>query len=916
MATPSITQGQIALDPINRIFYYLDSNGTLVNSSLNLLQESNTSITTEENLTVNNITVLGNTTVIDSTVTTIKDPIITLGGKTAPTVDDNKDRGIEFRWYDGSLATPAAKVGFFGFDDSSGKFTFIPDATNTSEVFSGTIGELAAKIDWDNLLNKPTFVNSITGTPNEIDVTATTGNIVISLPATGAMNISGTAAGWTTPRKITLGGDLEGNVLIDGGANVTLNAYVTANSVALGTDTTGNYVASLIAGTGITLTNNSGEQAQPTVAVTTNTYDAYGAATTAEVNAASDASIKAATAYTNATTYVNTQLGSFGVDNLSDVTINTSLANSYLKYNGSAWVNDQIDLSTDTTGSYVQSLVAGAGITISNNSGENATPTITANVTLDNLTDVNVPLVGDGQLLAFDGNSNTWVAKSALDLTIPSGVQYTTTIGDGSSTEFLITHGLTTVAPFVVVMKKNASNNFEVVNALWEVFSSTQVKVYFEIAPASGEVKVLVFGNVSTASLVIASLDQLPDVITSGASAGDVLFRDGSYWVAHAMHLNDLADVQGANSAANGQFLKYNGSAWVSANIPTINTLDDVGDVTITSAASGDILKWNGTAWVNDSALLAAKAPLSSPTFTGTVSGITATMVGLGNVNNTADTAKPVSTAQQTALDLKATIASPTFTGTVTIPAGASISGFATLASPTLTGIPTAPTATLSTNTTQLATTAFVRAEVANLVNSAGATLDTLGEIATALGNDAALSTTLTNSIALKAPLASPTFTGTVTLPANTVTSAMILDGTIANIDISSSAAIGYSKLALSNSITTTDLVSGPARAGFNSTLRTITSSNTLVLSDLAKLIVVNSSSTANITVPADNTVNFDIGDRIDVVTVNTGSVSFVANSGVTVNGTPGLNLRTQYSGATLVKLATNTWVVMGDLKA
>ena len=51
---------------------------------------------------------------------------------------------------------------------------------------------------------------------------------------------------------------------------------------------------------------------------------------------------------------------------------------------------------------------------------------------------------------------------------------------------------------------------------------------------------------------------------------------------------------------------------------------------------------------------LAAKAPLASPTFTGTVSGITKSMVGLGNVNNTADTAKPVSTAQQTALNLKA----------------------------------------------------------------------------------------------------------------------------------------------------------------------------------------------------------------------------------------------------------------------
>ena len=913
MATPSITQGQIALDPINRIFYYLDSNGTLVNSSLNLLQESNTSITTEENLTVNNITVLGNTTVIDSTVTTIKDPIITLGGKTAPTIDDNKDRGIEFRWYDGSLATPAAKVGFFGFDDSSGKFTFIPDATNTSEVFSGTIGELAAKIDWDNLLNKPTFVNSITGTPNEIDVTATTGNIVISLPATGAMNISGTAAGWTTPRKITLGGDLDGNVIIDGGSNVTLNAYVVANAVALGTDTTGNYVASLIAGTGITLTNNSGEQAQPTVAVTTNTYDAYGAATTAELNAASDASIKAATAYTNATIYTNTQLSSFGVDSLSDVTINTSLANSYLKYNGSAWVNDQIDLGTDTTGNYVQSLVAGTGILITNNSGEGTTPTIQANITLNQLQNANITLPANNQILAYNASSNTWINKSTADLTIPTGVQYSEIIGNGSDTIFPITHSLTTLNPFVVVLKKNASDNFEVVNALWEIFSSTQIKVYFETPPATGTVKVIVFGDVATASIAITSLRQLPDVLTSGASAGDVLYRDGSYWVSHALHLNDLADVQGTNSAANGQFLKYNGSAWVSANIPTINTLDDVGDVTITSAASGDILKWNGTAWVNDSALLAAKAPLSSPTFTGTVSGITATMVGLGNVNNTADTAKPISTDQQTALDLKATIASPTFTGTVTIPAGASISGFATLASPALTGIPTAPTATLSTNTTQLATTAFVRAEVANLVNSAGATLDTLGEIATALGNDAALSTTLTNSIALKAPLESPTFTGTVTLPANTVTSAMILDGTIANIDISSSAAVDYSKLNLSNSITTTDLASGAARGGFNSTINAQTAGYTLQATDLAKLVTIDSASTVNIIVP--NILS--VGDRIDVLRKHaTGGVTFLGDTGVNVYGTPGLKLRDQWSGATLVKLATNTWVVMGDLKA
>lgn len=59
------------------------------------------------------------------------------------------------------------------------------------------------------------------------------------------------------------------------------------------------------------------------------------------------------------------------------------------------------------------------------------------------------------------------------------------------------------------------------------------------------------------------------------------------------------------------------------------------------------------------------KAPIASPTFTGTVGGVTKAMVGLGSVDNTSDAAKPISTATQTALDLKAPLASPTFTGTV-----------------------------------------------------------------------------------------------------------------------------------------------------------------------------------------------------------------------------------------------------------
>jgi len=115
----------------------------------------------------------------------------------------------------------------------------------------------------------------------------------------------------------------------------------------------------------------------------------------------------------------------------------------------------------------------------------------------------------------------------------------------------------------------------------------------------------------------------------------------------------------------------------------------------------------------------------TNPTFTGTVSGVTAAHVGLGNVTN----------------ESKATM----------------------FANPAFTGVPTAPTATAGTNTTQLATTQYVRTEVANLVNSAPGALDTLDELAAALGDDASFATTVTTALGLKAPLESPAFTGTVT---------------------------------------------------------------------------------------------------------------------------------------------------------
>lgn len=91
------------------------------------------------------------------------------------------------------------------------------------------------------------------------------------------------------------------------------------------------------------------------------------------------------------------------------------------------------------------------------------------------------------------------------------------------------------------------------------------------------------------------------------------------------------------------------------------------------------------------------------------------------------------------------TQAQSTITGLV-----AALALLAPLASPALTGNPTAPTPATSDNDTSIATTAFVKANIAALVGTAGATLDTLQELAAALGNDANFATTVTNSLASK----------------------------------------------------------------------------------------------------------------------------------------------------------------------
>jgi hypothetical protein len=160
-------------------------------------------------------------------------------------------------------------------------------------------------------------------------------------------------------------------------------------------------------------------------------------------------------------------------------------------------------------------------------------------------------------------------------------------------------------------------------------------------------------------------------------SVNDILYNNGSSLITNVGNANTLIFAL-ANNKANIENPTFIADATILSNLyvsgkttfknasTMMSSLNVVGDITNVGNASCNNLNVNGT--INNTALnnfLATKASLASPTFTGTVGGITSTMVGLGNCNNTSDASKPISTATQAALNLLAPIASPTFTGTV-----------------------------------------------------------------------------------------------------------------------------------------------------------------------------------------------------------------------------------------------------------
>jgi hypothetical protein len=113
----------------------INSGYSRIQSDINLTAKDNVNITGNVNID-GDLTVTGNTTYIDTTVLNIEDPVINTGGSGPLFVNDNMDRGVSSKYFVGG----ETKTSFFGRKDNTGCFTYIPDATETNNVFTGDPG--------------------------------------------------------------------------------------------------------------------------------------------------------------------------------------------------------------------------------------------------------------------------------------------------------------------------------------------------------------------------------------------------------------------------------------------------------------------------------------------------------------------------------------------------------------------------------------------------------------------------------------------------------------------------------------------------------------------------------------------------------------------------------------------------------
>jgi hypothetical protein len=406
-------------------------------------------------------------------------------------------------------------------------------------------------------------------------------------------------------------------------------------------------------------------------------------------------------------------VGLGNVDNTSDASKPVSTATQAaldLKANSA----DITELSQDAVNS---ALNAGSGITKTYNDAAN-TITIAVDSTIATKTYADDKATTAANAAALDATTKADAAKTfatAADAAVRTAV--TTEIGNAISTEVTNRNAaITTAVANVVNAAPEALDTLkELADALTaDEGTASTLATLVGTKASSSQVAADIAAEATARNTAIATAkSEAISTASSDATNKANNAKSGAEATASTALSNHEADTTNIHGIADTSALATKTyadnaassavAAVVGAAPESLNTLKELADALTADESTAASL----------ATLVGTKAPLASPTFTGTVSGVTKSMVGLGNVDNTADSAKPVSTATQSALDLK--LASATAASTYETISNVALK--APLASPALTGTPTSPTAALGTNTTQVATTAFVKAAIQDIAS-------------------------------------------------------------------------------------------------------------------------------------------------------------------------------------------------------